>query len=98
MSQEKRTRKISSALQAPNFGDGQLSTIDESRPLRKVSQDATAAGRKVSTEKGLGKFDRRRISSENKDGAGRKVSTFNVTGRKTSTYVQPERLMAMQCG
>jgi len=88
MSEDKRVRKISSALQPPNFGDGHLATIDEGTALRKVSHDNTG-NKKAST--GL-----RRISREQQDASGRKVSTFSVMGRKTSTYVAPEKMLLKQ--
>lgn len=104
MSEQKPKRKISAALQAPNISDhgGHLATIDESRPLRRVSQDgqghrsSTEQGpvHKVSTEYGI-----RRISGDDSEGgfrqgsdSNRKIS-YSMTGRKISFMSSPEILL-----
>lgn len=96
MSKEPPKRKISAALQQPNFGEhhGGLATISESGPLRKVSQNGPerkismehGPERKISTELGG-----RRVSGEHRE--GRKVSNFSVIGRKTSFMAVPEKVM-----
>lgn len=95
MSQDKPKRKISAALQPPNISEhgGQLATISESGPLRRVSQEGQGPARKVSTEVGP-----RRVSGEQRDGrrpsdSNRKVSTFSMMGRKTSFMSAPEKLI-----
>ena len=98
MSKEPPKRKISAALQPPNFGSeqhGGLATINESGPLRKVSQEGGPA-RKISTDHGQERklsteHGGRRISGEHKE--GRKVSSFSVIGRKTSFMAQPEKFI-----
>lgn len=106
MSQDQKPRrKISAALQPPNISEhgGQLATISESGPLRRVSREGqgqrvnTEQGpvRKISTEYGL-----RRVSVEQHEGgprktsdSNRKVSTYSMMGRKISFMSSPEKLL-----
>lgn len=90
MSSEKRTRKISTALQPPSMGEGgHLTTIDETQMLRKVSHDEDGRTHGQATEYG----GLRRVSREQPE--GRKASTYSVIGRKIS-YVPPENLIKKQ--
>ena len=107
MSQDKPKRKISTALQPPNLGDGaQLETIKESSTLknvgegqqRKISTDHTNARRVSHEHQGP-----RRISASEQSESGhservRKVSNFSVIGRKTSFMMAPEKMMINKVG
>ena len=108
MSQERPKRKISSALQAPNLGDGsQLETIKESSTLKNA---VDGQQRKISTDHGNARrvsYEQqgpRRISASEQSDSGhggekaRKMSNFSVIGRKTSFMMAPEKMMINKVG